>query len=174
MSNESREDLVRQVGEAIRTHQNAVDQLDEAAVAYLGINRTDARCLDILGFAGRMTAGDLAGRSGLSTGAITTVLDRLEGKGYVRRIRDEVDRRKVLVEITEEGEARTWDVYRRVVESGRELLSRYTDEELVMIRDFMILGRDFLTGYAAEVRSMASAARPILARDHPSSDQIVR
>ncbi len=86
---------------AIRESQSAADMMEEAYDNLLGINRTDGRCLDILQRLGPLTAGQLAKESGLTTGAITPLVDRLEAAGYVRRRRDTADRRKVFVEITE-------------------------------------------------------------------------
>ena len=66
----------------------------------LGLNRTDTRCLDIIERLDGVSAGRLASEAGLSTGAVTTVLDRLERAGYARRVPDPGDRRRVLVELT--------------------------------------------------------------------------
>ena len=72
------EDLVAQVGRELEELRRAGDQLDEAVALQFGLNRTDLRCLGILYRRGRVTAGELAEESGLTPGAITTVLDRLE------------------------------------------------------------------------------------------------
>src|SRR3954469_8861669 len=65
----------------------------------MGLSGTDHKCLDLVMRASEpLTAGQIAQRSGLSTGAVTGVIDRLERRGFVRRIRDPHDRRKVLVE----------------------------------------------------------------------------
>src|SRR5690242_15465290 len=87
--------LEQQFFEAVRANQSATDMFDEAVAQFLGINRTDGRCLDVIDRRGRVSAGQLANESGLTTGAVTVVIDRLERAGYVRRIRDELDRRKV-------------------------------------------------------------------------------
>src|SRR5262249_50475729 len=106
MSNDPRSALLTELFTEIRAGQNAVDAMDDAAAAYLGINRTDFRCLDVIDRRGRMTAGELAVESGLTTGAITAVLDRLERGGFVRRSRDDEDRRRIFVELTPEARAR--------------------------------------------------------------------
>jgi len=72
---------------ATRAFQRAVDEMDTAAVDYLGINRSDGNCLDVLQERGPLSAGELAVATGLSPGAITTLVDRLEKDGYVRRTR---------------------------------------------------------------------------------------
>jgi DNA-binding MarR family transcriptional regulator len=158
LSNEARESLIREVGLAVRMQQNADDLIDEAATEYLQINRTDSRCIDLIDQAGTMTAGELATKSGLSTGAVTAVIDRLEHAGYVRRVSDERDRRKVLVELTDEARRRIGDVYGPIMQWGYAALSAYSDDELVLIRDFLTAGRDFLMGYAEQVRGMAKKA----------------
>ena len=98
------------------------DIADQAVADYLGINRTDARCLDIIERLGGVTAGRLARESGLSTGAVTTVLDRLERAGYARRTSDPDDRRRVLVEMTPAAREANEELYRPLVEAATEQL----------------------------------------------------
>lgn len=98
----SREDwaAAERLKDAARAYQGAVDVWDDCLTRFLGINRTDGRCLDIVDRHGRMTAGRLAADSGLTTGAVTMVLDRLEAAGYIARERDPKDRRKVWIALT--------------------------------------------------------------------------
>ena len=77
----------------------------------LGINRTDMRCLDIIERLDSVAAGRLASEAGLSTGAVTTVIDRLERAGLARRVADPADRRRVLVELTRRRAAATAELY---------------------------------------------------------------
>ena len=100
MSNNSKNELILELVAAVRASQTATEMLDSAIADYLGVNDTDFRCLDILDQEGAMTAGHLAQRARLSPGAMTTLLDRLERKGLARRVRDDADRRKVIVEVT--------------------------------------------------------------------------
>ena len=151
--------LIDEVVDAVRNHQSAVDAVDEAASAYLGINRTDGRCLDIIDRRGRITAGELASETGLTCGAITTALDRLEAAGYVRRIRDHSDRRRVLVEMTDIARSRAWEVLGPVAEEGVRILKNYDDDQLKTIRDYLWASRDVLEEYATRVREMADSAK---------------
>lgn len=161
MSNElPRAELIRQVDRAMRAHGTASDALDEAAITYLGVNRTDGRCLDILDQRGRMTAGELAQVMGLSTGAITAVLDRLEKAGYARRVRGTKDRRCVLVELTEQARARAWETYGPLAGQWHDQLSRLTDEQLVLIRDFLAMGCELVAEHAARVKAMCERSVP--------------
>jgi DNA-binding MarR family transcriptional regulator len=136
----------------IRTYQNAQDEFDDAAVARLGINRTDGRCLDILDRHGQMTAGQLAAATGLSSGAVTTLLDRMEQAGYVRRIADKVDRRRVLVELTDKARARAWEIWGPIAEEWAERSAGYTDEQLLLLRDFLVEGRELLARHLARIK----------------------
>ncbi len=88
MSSDERERVMQALGEAVRAYQNALDKADDAVAEILGINRTDARAGDIVDQHGRITAGQLAVEAGLTTGAVTAVVDRLERTGLIRRVRD--------------------------------------------------------------------------------------
>lgn len=92
--------MLRAIGDASRLSQGATNLFDERVDEFLGINRTDGRCLDIISRHGRVSAGQLANESGLTTGAVTAVLDRLEAVGYALRTRDSLDRRKIWVQCT--------------------------------------------------------------------------
>lgn len=96
----------------------------------MGLSPTDEKCLDLAMRAeGPITAGRIAELSGLSTGAVTGVIDRLERAGYVRRVRDPHDRRKVLVEVTVHDEGEFAPLFAGAQETLREVLSRFTPEE---------------------------------------------
>ena len=74
--------LIDEVGIELGELRRTADRLDEAVATQFGLNRTDLRCIGILYRRGRVTAGELAEESGLTPGAITTVLDRMERSGY--------------------------------------------------------------------------------------------
>jgi DNA-binding MarR family transcriptional regulator len=125
-----------------RINQNAADTMDAAVAALLGVNRTDVLCLDILARLGTVPAGRLAEESRLTSGAITAVLDRLEKAGYVRRVADPRDRRRVLVETTDhfrELAEHAWGpIAGALIASG----SRFTKEQLEGIHEFLQIGTD--------------------------------
>jgi DNA-binding MarR family transcriptional regulator len=137
MSTDRRKETHKQIADAIRLDHLAVEAVDDAACEYMGINRTDLRCLDILGRAGPMSAGRLAEESKLTNAAVTVVLDRMERAGYMRRVRDTVDRRRVMVEATPKAHERAWTLYGKIAEKLYEQLERYSDEELELLRDFL-------------------------------------
>jgi DNA-binding MarR family transcriptional regulator len=154
LSRKERAALLHELGLEFRTYQNAQDAFDEAAYAWLGVNRSDGRALDIIDRHGRLTAGELARESGLSTGAITTLLDRLEQVGYVHRVRDTDDRRRVLVELTDEARRRAGVIWGPVAEAGMGGLARYSDEQLLFMREFLRSGREFLNQHLARIKAL--------------------
>src|SRR6266702_7100808 len=99
MSSQSRGEVIARFIRAWRAARLQTDLLDDAAFQKLGINRTDGRCLDVLE-EGPVTATSLAAACGVSSNALTTVVDRLAARGLVQRIRDPDDRRRVLVSLT--------------------------------------------------------------------------
>jgi DNA-binding MarR family transcriptional regulator len=106
----------------------------------LGLNPTDHKCLDVI-IRNRtpMTASQLAEETGLSTGAITGVVDRLEKAGYVRRKRDQSDRRLVFINpLLDKAMAKLSPIFDPIKQASRSLYSKYSDEELAIILDFVI------------------------------------
>jgi DNA-binding MarR family transcriptional regulator len=101
-----------------------------------GISASDMDCMDFLNLEGRMTAGRLAELTGLTTGAITGVVDRLEKAGYVRRERDDSDRRKVFIAVVPETAARIGRLYVPMQQSMQKVWSRYSEEELRLLLRF--------------------------------------
>ena len=101
-----------------------------------GISGSDLECLDFLNLEGRVTAGRLAELTGLTTGAITGVVDRLEKAGLVRRERDEADRRKVFITIVPENVAAIGRFYVPMQQAMLKLWSTYSDAELRLLLRF--------------------------------------
>ncbi len=134
-----------------RINQNAADTMDAAVAEMLGVNRTDVLCLDILARLGRVPAGRLAEESRLTTGAITAVLDRLERAGYVRRLADPTDRRRVLVETTDRFRERAEHAWGPIAEGFLASGSRFTREQLDGIREFLRLGTEASYRRASEL-----------------------
>ncbi len=137
MQRRNKEELVSALGEAFRAAQNTNQVFDQTVTRCLGINQTDLLAMDLLERKGRITAGELAREMGLTTGAVTSVVDRLERKGYAQRIRDEADRRRVLVELTQKAREEVGKIFGPLAEDWREYMSRRTTAELELILDFM-------------------------------------
>jgi DNA-binding MarR family transcriptional regulator len=153
MSRQTRDELIEALSLEVRAAQSAVDQMDDAACRALGINRTDGRCIDVIDREGPVAAGRLAQASGLTTAAVTAVIDRLERAGYARRIGDPKDRRRVLVELTPLARERA-EVIWGPFSVFNDVLARYTVEELELLLDFHRVGREHNERRAAEVRGL--------------------
>src|ERR671938_103529 len=107
---------------------------------HLGLTPTDHKCLDVIIKSGTpMTASQLAEETGLSTGAITGVVDRLEKAGYVKRKRDQKDRRLVFINpLIDKAIVKLSPIFEPIKQASRSLYSKYSDEELAIILDFVI------------------------------------
>jgi DNA-binding MarR family transcriptional regulator len=133
----SRADLIAQLRSEIVGYFGAASDFDERVAKKFKLSRTDMRCLDILGRRGPMTAGQLSEESGLSTGAVTFLLDRLEQAGMVKRRRDTDDRRRVWVELVPAAQKRLAHAQQPIVEEMKQVTQRFKAEELAIVRDFM-------------------------------------
>lgn len=115
----------------------------------IGVNATDMQCLNILDYEGPVPAGRLAELTGLTTGAITAAIDRLERAGYVQRVRDPRDRRRVVIQLMpQEGQ----EVFGAIDQTWKELCSRYSDQELTVILSFIDALYQMNRGTVAHVR----------------------
>ncbi|MGH8953192.1 MAG: MarR family winged helix-turn-helix transcriptional regulator [Acidimicrobiia bacterium] len=161
MSREQRAVLLRRLVEAVRASQSASDVLDEAFTNFVGINRTDGRCLDVVDRHGRITAGDLAREVGLTTGAVTAVVDRMEAAGLMKRGSDPDDRRKVLIELTSEAKSLAADVYGPLAHSTRPLLESLSDQEVLTLIGFFETGRRINLERAEAIRSRTTKTVPL-------------
>jgi DNA-binding MarR family transcriptional regulator len=123
-----------------------------------GLSESDVEALEVLIDTGAATAGRLSELMGLSSGAVTRVIDRLEQAGYVRRVPDPADRRRVVVELVPEKMAAVEATMARFGEKSADEIARYSDTELAVINDF-------LTRMAQITRDEANAMRDSPDRD---------
>jgi DNA-binding MarR family transcriptional regulator len=149
---ESRDDVLSEVAEELRLSGVTNDIADQVVADYLGLNRTDTRCLDIIERLDGVSAGRLASQAGLSTGAVTTVLDRLERAGYARRVQDPGDRRRVLVELTPAARRELQQLYAPLTDATMRQLEGYTTDEVSLVRDFLRDNRRLNEVHAERVR----------------------
>jgi DNA-binding MarR family transcriptional regulator len=117
-----------------------------------GLSETDIDAIEELLDSGAATAGELSDLTGLTTGAVTRVIDRLEQAGYARRVPDPTDRRRVIVELVPERVADVEATMARVGEKSASEMGTYSEAELAVINDF-------LTRMAAIRREEAAALR---------------
>jgi DNA-binding MarR family transcriptional regulator len=147
-------DLVQEVGQEIAEWQDAVQAFDEAAARYLGTNLTDLRCLGAVFRERSATAGRLAQVAGITAGAVTAALDRLEGLGYVRRVRDTADRRQVNVELTTEAARLLGEIWGPLAQESQAALYRLTNRDLVLFRDLFRRNRGIQQAHTTRIRSL--------------------
>jgi DNA-binding MarR family transcriptional regulator len=134
----SKRELVERLIGEFRASGNQDTAFDKLAAERLGVNETDLHCLNILENSGGLTAGELATRSGLTSGAVTGVVDRLERAGYARRVADPADRRRVNVEVTSAFYDRADRIWGPLAADWQAtLVERFTADELERITDFL-------------------------------------
>lgn len=135
---DTKRDLVRRVGVAMRT-MGAQSVITSRTVAdHFGLNMTDLEVLDLIFLRGEASAGDLAHATGLTSGSVTALIDRLTTAGYVERAVDPADGRRVLVRVLPEAIEPIKSMYLRMQEQNFALWSRYAAEELQLIEDFLV------------------------------------
>ncbi|MCM6772435.1 MarR family transcriptional regulator [Nocardia sp. CDC159] len=150
------------VGEAVARYQAAVDDFDREVARLLRVNETDLRCLEILirDVPEEATPRLLADRLGLTTGSVTTMLDRLGKLGYITRSPHPTDRRRLIVRATEAAAADVFALIGPLVEEGqRELLTRYSRGEVEVIVDFLTRAGDLQLAHVRRLRDLERPAR---------------
>ena len=138
MARRSKQHLIEGLIREFRVSCNQDDAFDSLAAECLGVTETDLRCLNIIENAGGLSAGDLAAQSGLTAGAITGVIDRLEAAGFARRVLNPSDRRRVRVEVTSAFYRSAERIWGPLAADWHATLSkRFVTEELERITDFL-------------------------------------
>jgi DNA-binding MarR family transcriptional regulator len=129
--------------DAFRTSGNLDRAFDNLAAQRLGVSLTDLDCLNVIERAGSVTAGRLAADAGLTTGAITGVIDRLERAGFARREPDPTDRRRVTVAVTPAFYAAAGGIWGPVkADWDRTIAGRFTGVQLDVIVAFLEVTSD--------------------------------
>jgi DNA-binding MarR family transcriptional regulator len=128
----------------------------QAVADRLGLHPTDHKCIDLLSSAGALTAGELADATGLTTGAITGVIDRLESAGFLRREGDPNDRRRVILRLVPKRYRDIARLFEPFAAAYAELGARYSEPELALIVDFMTRSGLVLRDATLELRRQAS------------------
>ena len=132
-----REEIIQAINEKFREMSTETIMFHQVVADILGLHITDHKCLDFIYRFGAMPAGRLAELTGLTTGAITGIIDRLEEAGYVRRTNDPKDRRRTIVEPTRNKklEKKIEVLFIPLRDRMHKLLSSYSDSELAFLLD---------------------------------------
>jgi DNA-binding MarR family transcriptional regulator len=135
---ERRQALLRELGLAGRAMSAATVMFHATVAARQGLSMTEEKALDLLERFGPLTAGELAKRAGLAPASVTGLINRLEAKGFARRIANPSDRRSILVEVdAERVYAAMTPLFTDWVRSLEELYAGYSDRELELILHFL-------------------------------------
>jgi DNA-binding MarR family transcriptional regulator len=132
-----RNDLEREIQQQMVAMIAQVVLFNHAVSAKLGLGASDSQFLTLLQTRGPMTPGQLAEASGLTSGTVTGVIDRLEKAELVRRERDGHDRRKVLVVTRADAVKRLMPIYAGQAAALQRVLARRAPAELEVIRSFL-------------------------------------
>jgi DNA-binding MarR family transcriptional regulator len=134
-----REELIEAIIEKRREMSTETIMLHQIVADVLGLHITDHKCLDLIRQFGAMPAGRLAELTGLTTGAVTGIIDRLEKAGYVRRANDPKDRRRTIIEPirNKKWERKIEAIFIPFHERMHKLLSSYSDSELAFLLDVL-------------------------------------
>jgi DNA-binding MarR family transcriptional regulator len=154
--------LMQELEHAVRKSSALGVIFGQTVANAVGISSSDLECLDFLNIEGRVTAGRLAELTGLTTGAITGLVDRMEKAGLVRRERDEEDRRKVYIAIVPEAMGRIGSFYVPLQKAVTKNWEGYTDAELKLLLRFMTQGYDTMLGVLDDLKAKQEmpAAKP--------------
>jgi DNA-binding MarR family transcriptional regulator len=137
----SRQALITEAGIAMQAYQRSTQAFDDAVGRALDLNPTDLRCLDWVAD-GPKSAGEISRGTGLSSAATTSLIDRLERKGFVQRVRDGDDRRRVLVDLSPEGASRVGQFYGPLVREGAVLFEGVSTAEIKRMRKWLVAARE--------------------------------
>ena len=157
-SNDSKVKLITALGQRVQAFQDATDEVDEVVARRLRLNRTDLRCLSVLSQAGAMSASALAEASGLTRGAMTTALDRIEAAGYVTRVWNQDDRRSVRVETTDAARQAVDVLFGPLAKEGFRLLQTYSTQELKAVLKYLEDGHRLQRTHAQRIRELKDSA----------------
>ena len=129
MSTPDKQALIDSLGQMIVRWQDATQRYDDAVGEIFGLAPSERLCLSLL-WTGPQTASAIARHVRLTPAAVTSLIDRLEKRGFVRRVADPHDRRKVWVEAADEARKVTEEAYLPLGEAGNRTLARYSEAEL--------------------------------------------
>ncbi len=137
MSRRTRRQVLDELSLAGRAHSTGVILFHTALAAKQGLGPTETKALDLLDRFGPITAGEFGTRTGLAPASVTGLIDRLEQKGFAKRVKDPADGRRVLVEHDRSSMMRFAPYFADLMHGLDALYGRYTVEELELFRGFL-------------------------------------
>lgn len=156
MAGTSKSELIEDiVGRLVRRHSTAVVLFHQAVAERLDIGPADHKCLDLLRERGPLTGSELAALTGLTTGAITGVVARLEQAGYLRRESDPHDRRKQILRPSREKMPDIKRIFGPIRNDVTALLELFDHHQLAAIAEFLSRSTDLAYRHTALLRADA-------------------
>lgn len=156
MTQVKKTELMHELVTSIKLFQDSVDRFDSAAADYLSVNNTDLRCLTALYDLGPLLASQVAQVLGLTKGAITAALNRLEEAGYAKRHVNSNDGRSFRIELTAVGKAEITAIWSPIRINGRELMDQFSPAELRVLNRFFMHSIELHNLYFNELKSEAT------------------
>jgi DNA-binding MarR family transcriptional regulator len=151
----SKQELVERVGSDVRRMGAQSVLISQTVAERFGLHTTDLEVLDLIYLRKEASAGELARATGLTSGSVTALIDRLADAGYVERHPDPEDRRKVLVRIRPAAIAPIEAVYMPMQARMFAMWSTYSSRELQLISDFLSRSTELAVQCADSIRRSA-------------------
>jgi DNA-binding MarR family transcriptional regulator len=167
-----RTEILKELDKTLRMVGAQSVLLSDTVAKIVGLNSTDLECLDLLDIAGPTTAGRLAQHAGLTTGAMTAVIDRLERAGFVRRVRDPQDRRCVRVEALRRNFKHVTALYQRLIDATARLHQDYDDRQLAFVVDYLTKALALAADHVAWLQTQRPIRTPARAQRRRRKRQI--
>lgn len=158
MSGSRKAELVKEIVLAIQDDQTQQSFMSNAIAERLDLTSNELEVLGTLVARGPLTAGEIAQRTGLTSGAVTRLIDRLVERGSVRRAADAEDRRRVRVEITPGAEHVCEPFYGPLAREGTRLLEELTEKELETILKYLRVSYELTKKHTERIAAMPERA----------------
>jgi DNA-binding MarR family transcriptional regulator len=155
----SRREILEELAQVGREHSDATVLFHASVASLLDLHPTDYKVLGLLERSGPLSAGEIGRRSGLAAASVTNLVDRLEQKGFVRRVADPADRRRVMVDAVADRLTGAGSLFASTRRSLARLFDRYSDGELSVIADFLRRNAERLRSETSKLTAGAPAAR---------------
>jgi DNA-binding MarR family transcriptional regulator len=145
----------RRMGSVATLHNHAVAE-------FAGLHQTDQECIDLLDWTGPLIAGEIGAHLGLTSGAVTGLIDRLELAGWVHRERDPADRRRVIVRLADHvaGGESLWELYRPLAEAMESYRDQLDPRELRTVVEFLEFANETIAAATQHARRLRRDRTP--------------